>query len=81
MFYCQDYGDNPACLRDADEHYTMDYRDVEGGGYIYWCAHCGPIAHKMKLAIEEAFIERPGFTEEFEQAIQEAEVDRKENGN
>jgi len=65
---CNDYGDAPGCLRDADERYTMDFTDV-GHGYIYWCSKCGPIAHTLQANIEEAFVTRPGFEEEFRAAI------------
>src|SRR5258708_610571 len=44
---CQDHG-NPGCLDKPDEQYTMDYRDVPGGDYIYWCSNCGPVAHSME---------------------------------
>lgn len=70
---CNDYGDNPACQRDADERYTMDFTDVEADGFIYWCATCGPLAHAMESAINEAFATRPGFADEFAAAIKIAE--------
>lgn len=67
---CKDYGDNPACLRWADDRYTMDYTDVEGGAFIYWCANCGPVAHMMEQAINEAVVTRPGFVAEFAAALE-----------
>jgi len=71
---CNDYGDAPGCLKDADERYTMDFTDVRDGGLIHWCAKCGPLAHSMKAGIEEAFLTRPGFESEFRAAITEAEL-------
>lgn len=71
---CNDYGDNPSCLKDADPRFTMDYTDVEAGGLIHWCAHCGPIAHGMEAAINEAFATRADFAEDFKKAIDEAKA-------
>jgi hypothetical protein len=71
---CNDYGGNPACLKDADPRYTMDYTDVEDGGYIYWCGHCGPIAHSMEKAINERFAEDPDFHGEFKAAVEAAKA-------
>jgi hypothetical protein len=47
----------------------MDFTDVEPGGYIYWCAGCGPSAHEMNGIIERAFDTRPGFAEDFKREI------------
>lgn len=74
MIYCNDYGDEPACLGEADARYTMDYRDVPDGGLIHWCAFCGPRAHGMKALIERALDDDPGFAAEFGQAIENAET-------
>lgn len=74
---CNDYGGNPACLKDADPSQRMDFTDI-GEGYIEWCAHCGPLAHKMEAAINERFAEDPGFKEEFAEAIGKAETAQRE---
>ena len=74
---CNDYGDNPSCLGDADVRYTMDFRDVDPeNGFIYWCAHCGPNAHEMQKAIEGRFEEDPGFADEFRAAIEKVEGEK-----
>ncbi len=74
MSFCRDYGDNPACLKEPDPRYTMDYTDVEPApnGLILWCSHCGPLAHSMETAINEAFATRADFKEEFKAAVDEA---------
>ncbi len=72
--FCNDYGDAPGCAGEADDRYTMDYTDVEDGGFIYWCSKCGPLAHAMESGINEAFATRPGFGEEFAKAIADAEM-------
>lgn len=74
--FCNDYGDNPACQGKTDPRYTMDFTDVEPNCFIHWCAYCGPIAHQMEGAINEAFRTRPGFTEEFAEAIASAETEQ-----
>jgi len=76
MELCHDYGDNPACLKEADPRYRMDYTDVKGGAVMHWCAHCGPVAHAMEAAVNRAFEERPGFREEFREAIERAMAER-----
>lgn len=48
---CNDWDDAEGCLGEVDERYTMDFRDVPNGGYIYWCSKCGPVAQKMLGAI------------------------------
>ncbi len=73
--YCRDHGDNPECLGEVDPQYTMDYTDVEGGGYIYWCSNCGPLAHAMEKAINHAFATRPGFAEDLKDAIERAQLE------
>lgn len=74
---CKDYGDNPSCLKDTDERYTMDFSDVPDGGFIYWCAYCGPIAHNMQAAINEAFLTRPDFADELKAAIDKVQEENK----
>ncbi len=69
---CNDYGDDPGCLGQADDAYTMDFTDIDEG-YIYWCTKCGQRAHAQEVAINEAFDTRPGFAKEFEAAIEKAE--------
>jgi hypothetical protein len=74
MILCKNYDDEaPGCLGMADDRYTMDFSDVEPGAKIYWCSACGPVAHAMDAAIQEAFETRPGFAEEFEEAIETVE--------
>jgi hypothetical protein len=69
---CKDYGDRPGCLREPDERYTMDFSDI-GEGQILWCAHCGPDAQRMKMALEEALATRgPEFREELAEEIRRA---------
>jgi len=74
--FCNDYGDNPACERIADERLTMDFTDVEPGLYLYWCVKCGKVAHLHKVAIEDALETRPGFAQELAVAIADAEHDQ-----
>lgn len=74
--YCQDYGDNPECLGEADPEYTMDYTDVEPGAYIHWCSHCGLVAHMMEKLICELSANDPTFVDRFEKAITEVEQTR-----
>ena len=70
---CRNYADEaPGCLGLADNRYTMDFDDVEPGAKIYWCSHCGPVAHAMDRAIQEACATRPGFAEELREAIDKA---------
>lgn len=79
---CQDaYQDKPGCLNVADPAYTMHFDEVEPGAVIHWCSACGPEAHKIQAAIEKAFRERPGFAEQFEAAIVEAEQDLKDRSS
>ena len=71
---CKDHDDDrPGCLKIADPRYTMDFTDVEGGGYIYWCSSCGKWAHEMNKRITHAMENRPGFVEKFRKAIKEVE--------
>ena len=77
---CNDYGGNPACLKDADPGQTMDFTDI-GEGYIHWCAYCGPRAHAQMAAINEAFATRPDFKEDFRSAIEAAEAVQKETAS
>ena len=81
MTYCNDYGDEPACLGEADERFTMDYSDVPNGGLIHWCAFCGPRAHAMRQAIEGAFETRPEFAGELREAIDAAEAEQRRNAS
>ncbi len=70
VLWCRDHDqDKPGCRGVADARYTMDFTDVEPGGYIYWCAGCGPSAHEMNGIIERAFDTRPGFAEDFKREI------------
>ncbi len=71
---CNDYGDAPGCLGEADPRYTMDYTDVPDGGFIYWCAKCGPLAHRMEVAITSAFETRADFADDLRAAIDEAQA-------
>ncbi len=72
--FCNDYGDNPACLKTPDQRYTMRFDDI-GQPPILWCAYCGPIAHGMSASISEAFTERGDeFVAEFADAIAQAEA-------
>lgn len=77
---CNDYGGNPACLKDADPGQRMDFTDI-GEGYIHWCAHCGPRAHAQMAAINEAFATRPEFKAQFRSAIEAAEAVQKETAS
>ncbi len=77
---CNDYGDNPACLKDADPAQRMDFTDIDEG-YIQWCAHCGPQAHAQMASINEAFKTRPGFQEEFKSAMEAAKAAQKETAS
>lgn len=72
MTYCQNYGDSPDCLGKIDERWTMNFTDVQPGAFLKWCSVCGPKAHVMDKAIQKAFIERPNFAENFEEAINKA---------
>lgn len=71
--FCNDYGDNPACQGTIDPQYTMDYTDVEPGCFVHWCAVCGPLAHRLLGAVNEAFDTRPGFAKELSDAIAQAQ--------
>lgn len=66
MKVCKDFGDRPDCLEIADERYTMDFTDVEPDGFIYWCARCGPEAHRLHDALQTALQTRGS---EFRQAL------------
>ncbi len=70
---CNDYGDRLGCLGEADPRYTMDFTDVKPGAFVFWCAHCGPEAHALNEALQEAFDTRPGFASELEKEIERAE--------
>ena len=76
---CNDYGDRPGCLRDADDRYTMRFDDI-GESPIYWCTFCGPVAHAMSKAITKATEERgTEFTEKFADAIRDAQEKQVKN--
>lgn len=77
---CNDYGGDPACLKDADPAQTMDFTDI-GEGFIHWCAKCGPRAHAQMAVINEAFATRPGFKEEFRSAVESAEKAQRETAS
>ena len=70
MIYCNDYGDNPCCLKEVDERYTMKFDDI-GEPPVYWCAHCGPIAHAMEAKLDKA-IQNFGLAYVVEVIIKEA---------
>ena len=72
MEYCNDYGDRPGCLGEADPKYTMDFQEL---GKIYWCAFCGPEAHRMDKLLQEALDTRgPEFVKQFTNIIDEAKT-------
>ncbi len=73
---CRDFGDPdvPLCREMVDERYTLCFDDI-GELPIRWCAHCGPIAHKLHAALLRAFSTRGlDFIEEFAGAIMIAEL-------
>ena len=79
MNICNDYGDRPGCLRDADDRYTMRFDDI-GEPPIYWCAFCGPEAHSLEKAITNAIETRGSeFVEKFSDAIKEAQENQVKN--
>jgi len=72
MNLCKNYLDTtapPGCRMMADERYTMRFDDI-GEEPIYWCAACGPLVQEIDALIDEAFETRPGFAEEFRDAIE-----------
>ncbi len=69
---CKDHG-RPGCLLVADPAYTMRFDDI-GEKPIYWCSHCGAEAQAITEAINNAFKTRPGFAEQFKDAIDKAVV-------
>ena len=76
LHVCNDYGDNPACLKTVDERFTMRFDDL-GAEPIYWCGHCGPEAKAMIAVLEHACEERgPEFVAELEAEISNAERTR-----
>ena len=77
--FCNDFGDRPGCLGEIDERFTMDFTDIEKGCYIYWCRRCGPEAHQMHAALNNAFETRPGFAEELKAAMDKAKEEEKVN--
>jgi 20S proteasome alpha/beta subunit len=71
---CNDYGDRPGCLGEADDRYTMRFDDI-GMPPLYWCAACGPQAHAINAALEKALTTRgPEFTTKLGEAIDAAEA-------
>jgi hypothetical protein len=61
---CNDFGDRPGCLREADERYTMRFDDI-GEPPIFWCAFCGPEAHALGASLDSALRARgPEFQKE-----------------
>jgi len=71
---CNDRGDRPGCLGEPDERYTMRFDDI-GEEPVRWCAHCGPDAHAVNAALQEALRTRgPRLARELEAAISEAEA-------
>jgi len=73
--YCNDYGDRPGCLGEADPRYVMDFGE---GQIIHWCAFCGPEAHRLNNVLTKAFETRgPEFLEEFSTLVHNAEKERK----
>lgn len=77
--YCRDYEGGgpdmaPGCEGVACERYTMRFDDL-GEPPLHWCASCGPRAHAMNAALEEAFATRgPEFPVQLEAAIAKAEA-------
>ncbi len=67
---CHDWNDNPECLGDIDESFTMNFDDI-GHAPIYWCSHCGREAHQIAKAIE-------GMTDKKKKELS-AELDRIDN--
>ena len=55
----------------ADDRYTMHFDDI-GEPPIYWCAGCGPLVQEIDKKITDAFESRPGFVEDFREAIAKA---------
>lgn len=68
-YICKDNG-RPGCLVEPDPRYTMRFDDI-GERPIYWCTHCGREAAFLARKIEEAFQTRPGFAEQFREAIEQ----------
>lgn len=75
---CNDYGDAPDCLGVSDPAYTMRF-DTIGEEPIHFCSVCGKRARIFEAAISRTFDTRPGFAEEFKQAIEQAMAERKVN--
>ncbi len=73
---CNDYGDNPTCLKDADPDYTMRFDSI-GEPPIYWCSRCGHLARGWETLINRAFGTREDFGQEFEKAINDVQKDTK----
>lgn len=74
---CQDYGQNPNCLGDIDEKFTMRFDDLKESP-VYWCTNCGVLAAKMMKLLEQAFKTKdPEFAQELETLIAQAEEDTK----
>lgn len=65
---CKDYG-RPGCLTVPDERFTMRFDDI-GMPPILFCAFCGAEAKAIDAIIQKAFVERPGFAEDFKAAIE-----------
>lgn len=70
---CNDYGDPdvPDCLGEPDPRYVMRF-DSLGEAPLQWCAKCGPRAHALNDALQEAF-GQPGFAAKLAAAIDEAQ--------
>lgn len=74
---CQDEGQHPDCLGEADERYTMDFSDVEPGAKIYWCARCGRWAHEIDKVLVEKLHADPNFADKLEKAMVQIAMERR----
>ena len=73
--YCQHYGEKIGCLGEPDDQYIMRFDEI-GGPPIHWCSFCGPDAHKINEALEEA-LEDPETRNNFAKMVREAEESRR----
>lgn len=65
---CQDFG-RPGCLTIPDERFTMRFDDI-GMPPILFCSYCGAEAKAINAIIQQAFVDRPEFAEDFKKAIE-----------
>lgn len=78
---CNDDGQRPDCLGEADPAFTMDFDDVEKGAKIFWCSHCGAEARAMNDALVKAFKDDSSFARKFEKVLDEVEERRRVEAN